>query len=397
MIRFAENLNKMIAAGLGGALEAPRTEVAVGHRISYLESSGAVASFETNIVAPIQSLRVDMQPIQAGSGDPSPDNIRPISGRDSVTVTRTGKNLLDPSYFEERGSGIYSVTEDQLVVNRSDGQSWSAITVYALKAGTYTLSRTNAIGICAVRTSDNNYSTDAKVLQTGVTSGTFTLASDGEIKIKVGYGVSADKYPFSTGIQLELGTSATDYEPYDGASVTVQLGQTVYDGTLDVVSGKLTVDRAIKTISAINVVTTGYIKADATNGYLSDNAIYPIVAAPNQPEDLCSDYLKYERGPIWSHTGYPNCFTINVSQIHINIANDLLGITDYTQETTTTAKEKMNAYLAEHPVTLTIPIQPQTIQLTAEQLTTLKGQNNVWSDAGDVTLEYHYYEATEGY
>ena len=114
MIRFAENLNKMIAAGLGGAMEAPSTEVAVGHRVRYMEASGAVASFETNIAAPIRSLRVDMQPIQAGSGDPSPDNIRPITGRDAVTVWREASYdpSADPALTIPLGQTVYGGTVD---------------------------------------------------------------------------------------------------------------------------------------------------------------------------------------------------------------------------------------------------------------------------------------------
>lgn len=38
--------------------------------------------------------KASWEPTQDGSGDPSPDNIRPISGRDSVTVERCGENLL---------------------------------------------------------------------------------------------------------------------------------------------------------------------------------------------------------------------------------------------------------------------------------------------------------------
>ena len=37
--------------------------------------------------------KVSWEPTQEGSGDPSPDNVRPIKGRDSVTVERCGKNL----------------------------------------------------------------------------------------------------------------------------------------------------------------------------------------------------------------------------------------------------------------------------------------------------------------
>ena len=45
-----------------------------------------------------------------------------------------------------------------------------------------------------------------------------------------------------TDVQLELGSTATPYVPYKGYQVTVNLGGTYYNGTLDVVSGKLTDD-----------------------------------------------------------------------------------------------------------------------------------------------------------
>ena len=114
MINFASNLNKMINAGLGGPLDPPRTEVAVGHRVIYTEVSGAVASFETNVIAPVKNLRVTMEPVQAGSGDPSPENIRPITGRDSVTVTRTGINVWDEEWVNGfiNDSGVFTARND---------------------------------------------------------------------------------------------------------------------------------------------------------------------------------------------------------------------------------------------------------------------------------------------
>ena len=44
--------------------------------------------------------KVSWEPAQDGSGTPSPENIRPIKGRDSITVTRCGENLLNPSLFQ---------------------------------------------------------------------------------------------------------------------------------------------------------------------------------------------------------------------------------------------------------------------------------------------------------
>ena len=49
-----------------------------------------VAGYPLGVVA-------SWEPTQAGTGDPSPENIRPISGRDSVSVERCGVNLLDIS------------------------------------------------------------------------------------------------------------------------------------------------------------------------------------------------------------------------------------------------------------------------------------------------------------
>lgn len=41
------------------------------------------------------------EPTQEGSGEPSPENIRPIKGRDSVTVERCGENLIDSGRVTE--------------------------------------------------------------------------------------------------------------------------------------------------------------------------------------------------------------------------------------------------------------------------------------------------------
>ena len=50
-------------------------------------------TFVTDMVAPLRKLLLSFAPKQSGSGDPSPDNVRPISGWDGVSVTRCGSNL----------------------------------------------------------------------------------------------------------------------------------------------------------------------------------------------------------------------------------------------------------------------------------------------------------------
>ena len=46
------------------------------------------------------------EPAQEGTGTPSPENIRPIKGRDSVTVNRCGENVIEFLSTEDSSSDI---------------------------------------------------------------------------------------------------------------------------------------------------------------------------------------------------------------------------------------------------------------------------------------------------
>lgn len=50
--------------------------------------------------------KVSWEPVQEGSGEPSPDNIRPISGRDAVKVERCGGNVIEFLSTYDSSSGI---------------------------------------------------------------------------------------------------------------------------------------------------------------------------------------------------------------------------------------------------------------------------------------------------
>ena len=59
-------------------------------------ASGDVASFADGADnRQIRKIVAMIEPVQSGTGDPSPDNVRPISGWTGANITRTGKNLLD--------------------------------------------------------------------------------------------------------------------------------------------------------------------------------------------------------------------------------------------------------------------------------------------------------------
>lgn len=189
--------------------------------------------------------------------------------------------------------------------------------------------------------------------------------------------------------------TVTDTNGTDTNTVTISFGSagTVYGGYVDLISGKLTVTRQIVTLNGSETYTVAnqsYIKSDACDAYVNSERIYPTTLYPAiLSDDLICDKLKFYKVAIWNNIGYSNGITINSNQIHINISNDLLGITDYTQETTSTARQKIKTWVTNNPLTITIPVLPTTIQLTPAQLRSLVGANRLTSSTGKVTeVEY---------
>ena len=106
------------------------------------------------------------------------------------------------------------------------------------------------------------------------------------------------------------------------------------------------------------VASSQYIKSDACG------AFFNYEDAKNQFSYNCigvSNQLLVSHVAIWGTSGQSNKFTWNGNQLHINIANNLLGITDYKQETQGTVTEKIKTFLANQynagtPITIYYPL-----------------------------------------
>lgn len=90
--------------------------------------TGAIIHITDALAKPVQALSVKLEPIQAGSGDPSPDNIRPISGwrgasiHVSPTTDAADGETYSITFPAEAGTvygGTLDVTSGKLMVNRA--------------------------------------------------------------------------------------------------------------------------------------------------------------------------------------------------------------------------------------------------------------------------------------
>lgn len=206
--------------------------------------TGTISTIADGSNLPMPSLKVGIEPQQEGSGDPSPTNVRPISGWDEVVVTRYGKNLFKTN---NELSWIPSLTKNadgtiRVVGSRTSNGAYAIGTVDLKANTTYTLRKSGS--------SDIYYQMligETAVTIANINDGTYTPTSDvtATIRIFARANITYDTvlYP-----QLEIGDTATTYEPYNGQTYTIQFKDgdnplTVYGGTLDVVSGVLTVDK----------------------------------------------------------------------------------------------------------------------------------------------------------
>ena len=160
--------------------------------------TGNPVKFLTNVAKPL-SVIASFTPVQSGSGDPSPDNVRPITGFSGATVWRTGKNLLDSTYRDDSlANTIYIYRNHGLV----------------LCPGKYTFSYTQQCSLYVM-----NNTTDAQMyVKYNATSLTFTLTETTSVYFTCYKSGGIDH----TGtIQLELGETETDHSTYTGESVSV--------------------------------------------------------------------------------------------------------------------------------------------------------------------------------
>lgn len=186
-------------------------------------------------------VKASWEPTQEGSGTPSPENIRPIKGRDSVTVTRCGENLFNPAWMLEKtlSNGLtWTITSDGTVTanGTANGTSYYNSDYFSLPAGTYTISAMPHFRISILNMDVDDAPTIAA--QNIGQPYTFTVENDIQ-KAKLFFVASGTLDNVSAKPQIEKGTTApTTYAPYTGQTATLSLPRTIYGGTVDAVTGE---------------------------------------------------------------------------------------------------------------------------------------------------------------
>ena len=319
--------------------------------------------------------KVSWEPTQEGSGTPSPENIRPIKGRDSVTVTRCGENLFNPAWMPEKvlNNGLtWTITSDGTVTanGTTNETSYYNSNYFSLPAGAYTISAMSHFRISIINR-DAGYLTIA-AQQIGKPC-TFTVENYIQ-KTTLFFAASGTLDNVSAKPQIEKGTTATTYAPYTGQTATLTLPSTIYGGTVDAVTGEgqetwklLTLDGTEKWVF---YKTYGMFCISA-NGHV------------NSAKDI-APMSNFYKGVL----GFSN-----IQNAQVGVSNGtpswLFGIKDERFETTSAFSSYLAAqYAAGTPVQVCYKLATPTpfAATGAQPVPALSGVNTILTDADSATV-----------
>ena len=335
----------------------------------------------------LSKCQINLVPVQSGSGDPSPDNVRPISGHTEVDLQVVGKNFL-PLPIAETKNGV-------TLTRLSDGSfkiegTASAHTYFDSFVGDF--NSTYYAGYKFIFSVIGSFSgmsfrisgADRVYLQSFGTPDVFTTIADNGSDLYFALRIANGTAIPTGGAIIKpmlVKPSETDptFAPYLGHLYQVQIGSTVYGGYVDLVSGVMTVDRE-------------FVSFDGTDVWTSSQTIGRFIYTASDGKLGTSAFA-------FTKTSHYHLGASTDSNVYWcdNAGNNLRIIfnTIYTSKSAWLSYLS-NQYGAGTPLQIVYPLAtPFTIQLTPQQIETLAGQNNLSTPLSGQSIETNGVEYKE--
>lgn len=158
---------------------------------------------------------------------------------------------------------------------------------------------------------------------------------------------------------------------------TTYLTRDIFGGYVDLISGTLVVDKVSVDLGSLTYRI--YSQSETRDNFIiaSKIPIKPSTNGNSVAPILSNIYVATSYNATWS--------SWQVSYASDNVSDNLIFITPRgTYSDATTFKSAMNGVQLVYELAT-----PQTYQLTPQQVNTLVGTNNVWSEQGNIELSYH--------
>ena len=345
-----------------------------------------------NIISPnvnnITSFKVHFNPKQEGTGDPSPENVREIVGWNSVEGYKCGKNLFDYAHANILDRHIKN---DNGVSVSDGGNSYCQIYIPVMSNTTYTLSGLSNEKNFAKRVYYYDENKQWISRTNGVVNQTFTITTPSNCRYIQIQSERQEYQDWST-VQVELGNTATEFEPYKYGTVLMDWTDTIgniYGGYVDLITGELVATQKLLTITGNEDVTYRVFQDSiytSSTLFLSDSE--EITSPSMSIKGVCS--FASTQGGIINRDYLRKAYSDRGLQFYK--VSEYWGLSEVTSEALVNKLQTWNSlgtplqicYWLANPITVAT--------LSPIQLSTLKGQNNFWSNADYVEIEYELTE-----
>lgn len=185
-----------------------------------------------------------------------------------------------------------------------------------------------------------------------------------------GYPAPDNIRPITGYSQVELFQSGEDTSDYSSIVITIpNPPSTVYGGTLDIATGELIVNYAYGRVQTMTGISSG------TYPYVYGSTVSIGIPVPVSSASLLCNTLRPRTNVYDSvELGYSAYVAPNGT-----IRLRLPGITTVADA---------NTWLSNNPTYFCYEVAPTTYNITSTTITSIAGENNLWCDAGPLTVEY---------
>lgn len=373
--------------------------------------TAAIVHIKDALAGPAQNVTIAIQPVQAGSGDPSPDNVRPISGWTGanvyndpahggliwwnqtvydVLITAGGTTTISDGIVSVHPTGSSNRLRALSTAVIAGHKYFEAVTIKS--DGEHSVGFQNYLFPGTLKTASASW-TVLEDIQTAASTGNpyvqLYSVSNTDYQIKQGsfmffdltemFGAGKEpatvqefralfpkeSYAYNEGEPMTV--SAVNGDPYTLIPISwEEEAGTVYGGTLDVTTGELTADAVSATVNPADI-------AQSVSIYYVGTKSLPMKVGNGLP-GICD---RFPTVATSDHFGVR--FGANNRIIYFYKLENL-GIGTI---------EEARAWFTANPTTVVYPLAtPVTCQLTPQEVQLLAGENNIWADCGPTTLTY---------
>jgi len=368
-----------IHVSMGTDVEVPAGTYSCEYAI--LSGDGTISN---KVSKPMVRLATDSDPSYA-----PPSNICPITGYDEANVYHTGVNLFGGELLRDGVlNGVSDASDNPTNRYVEYKASYTYIQPFTKILDGKFKENTRYTFILKVYKS-SGVGTNMRVVYTDGTATSINGATGGGVTTIVFVSASNKTIDY-LGKQNSSGTTrlyydesgifegvltAGDFVAFKGNTYTETFDNTVYGGTLNLLTGVLTLTHGIADLY------------NRTWTYNSSNAWFYASMPSDSPtsknygyEGICDRYKV-----VQEHTTTFKNDDMAVSYCNLSLSSSKrIFIRDSRYTDATAFKNSLNGSKLVYQLGT-----PQTVQLTAQQVKMLAGQNNVWSDVDEVEVKYY--------